>query len=291
MNMEEETIKAYVDAAVAEETSWNTFNSVKPVPIEKARAILRDKIARKRVLRSRAAFRDKSRGIGPLKAKCRIVAVGCTDPDLWILQRESATPTRQSEFLVYAIFIAGKNGKLLGCALARWTLWAGDVKTAFLQGEPEERAQPLYLLPPSDGICQRAGIFKSSMLYEVTGNVYGLANAPRTWQLHVIKLLTKAGYVQSSMDKMLFFYHQKFENEAQPVLCALAIVYVDDFLLCHDTRYDRQHLLGLFKWGSQNELSLENSLDFKGKKISLEYDAKSSKYISSSSTRRSSSQT
>ena len=278
LNMDAKTIQAYVDAAKAEEASWNTFSSVRPLPREEAQAILRDKIAKKRVLRSRAAFRDKARGVGELKAKCRIVAVGCTDPDLWILQRESATPTRQSEFLVFAIYIAGKNGVLLGDKSARWVLWAGDVKTAFLQGVPERRDKPLYLLPPSDGICQRAGIFQGALLLEVVGNIYGLANAPRTWQLHVIKLLTQAGYVQSSLDKMLFFYHEKLSGCEQSVLCAIAIVYVDDFLLCHDTRYDRDHLLKLFKWGSQNELTPDNSLDFKGKKISLIYDNSSNEY-------------
>ena len=272
LNMDEKTVQAYIDAAKAEEASWNTFGSVRPLPREEAQAILRDKIAKKR------AFRDKARGVGELKAKCRIVAVGCTDPDLWILQRESATPTRQSEFLVFAIYIAGKNGMLLGDTGARWVLWAGDVKTAFLQGMPERRDKPLYLLPPSDGICQRAGIFQGALLLEVVGNIYGLANAPRTWQLHVIKLL--------DMSKVLWTrcfstnYHEKLTGCEQSVLCAIAIVYVDDFLLCHDTRYDRDHLLKLFKfkWGSQNELTPDNSLDFKGKKISLIYGNSSNEY-------------
>jgi hypothetical protein len=278
LNMDDKTIQAYVDAAKAEEVSWMQFNSVRPVPREEARRILNDKVMRKRILRSRAAFRDKSRGVGPLKPKCRIVAVGCTDPDLWTLQRESATPTRQSEFLVFAIFIAGRNGKMMGNPIACWTLWAGDVKTAFLQGEPEQRSMPLFLLPPTDGICKQAKIFENATLLEVVGNIYGLASAPRTWQLHVVKILKRIGYQQSSLDKMLFYYYQKFDGESQPTLCAVVVVYVDDFLMAHDTRYDRSHLLSQFKWGSQNELSLESHLDFKGKKISLKYDSSSNEY-------------
>ena len=278
MRMDEATIQQYVDAAKAEERSWLDFSSVRPISKKEAAKILGDKELRKRVLRSRAAFRDKSRGVGPLRPKCRIVAVGCSDPDLWTLQRESATPTRQSEFLVFAIYIAGRNGKMMGNPNAVWCLWAGDVKTAFLQGTPEQRSMPIFLLPPADGICKRADIFRGADLLEVVGNIYGLASAPRTWQMHVVKVLKQIGYQQSSLDKMLFYYYQKFEGESEPVLCAVIIVYVDDFLLTHDSRYDRNHLLKMFKWGSQNELTLENSLDFKGKRISLKHDRNNNEY-------------
>ena len=36
--------------------------------------------------------------------------------------------------------------------------------------------------------------------------------------------------------------------------------------------------LKMFKWGSQNELTLENSLDFKGKRISLKHDRNNNEY-------------
>lgn len=279
MKMDEATIDAYVEAAKKEEKSWMTFGSVEPVPREQAMAILRDPVAKKRVLRSRAAYRDKARGVPPLRLrpKCRIVAVGCGDPDLHFIQRESATPTRQAEHIIYTIFIAAKNGKLLGMKNVVWCLWSGDVSTAFLQGEPEQRDQPLYLLPPQDGITRKAGIFDSP-LFLIRGNIYGLASAPRTWQMHVVKLLTRAGYKQSSLDKMLFYLHMKLEGDDQPVLCAVAVVYVDDFLVAHDTRYDRAHLLDLFKWGSQNELTVDSPLEFKGKQISLNYDKETGDY-------------
>ena len=167
---------------------------------------------------------------------------------------------------------------MMGNPNAVWCLWAGDVKTAFLQGTPEQRSMPIFLLPPADGICKRADIFRGADLLEVVGNIYGLASAPRTWQMHVVKVLKQIGYQQSSLDKMLLYYYQKFEGESEPVLCAVIIVYVDDFLLTHDSRYDRNHLLKMFKWGSQNELTLENSLDFKGKRISLKHDRNNNEY-------------
>jgi hypothetical protein len=277
LKMDQSSIQAYVEAAQAEEKSWQQFGSVRPLTNNEARAILNDKKLRRRILRSRAAYRDKSKGAEALRAKCRVVAIGCLDPDLWTLQREAATPTRQSEFVLYAIFLAGKNGILFGGNSGTWLLWGGDVKTAFLQGDPEEREQPLYLLPPQDGITKLAKTFQA-MLYLVKGNIYGLANAPRTWCRHVIATLLRAGYVQGSLDKMLFFLHKKFDGCKHPVLCAVAIVYVDDFLLAHDSRYDRNHLLQLFKWGSQNELTLDNPLEFKGKQITLKQNPATGEY-------------
>ena len=271
LKMDKLSIKAYVEAAQAEEQSWKQFGSVRPLSDAEAQVILNDKKLKRRILRSRAAYRDKSKGAEALKAKCRVVAIGCLDPDLWTLQREAATPTRQSEFILYAIFLAGANGKLLGGNTGLWLLWGGDVKTAFLQGDPEEREQSLYLLPPQDGITKLAKTF-TARLYLVKGNIYGLASAPRTWCRHVIATLLRAGYVQGSLDKMLFFLYKKFDGSKQPVLCAVAIVYVDDFLLAHDSRYDRNHLLQLFKWGSQNELTVDNPLEFKGKQIALKHN-------------------
>ena len=58
-------------------------------------------------------------------------------------------------------------------------MWAGDVSTAFRQGcqDLSERAGKLYLKAPRDPLLVRARVFQSD-LYEITGNVHGLSNAP-----------------------------------------------------------------------------------------------------------------
>lgn len=56
-------------------------------------------------MKSRAAYRDKARGTGQLKAK----TIGCMDPDLKAVTRDSPTRTRLSEMLVLAIATAGAN--------------------------------------------------------------------------------------------------------------------------------------------------------------------------------------
>ena len=49
-------------------------------------------------------------------------------------------------------------------------MWGGDVSTAFPQGVPEERSQPLFMKAPRDGIQRLAGTFPST-LYKITGNL------------------------------------------------------------------------------------------------------------------------
>lgn len=269
-------LEEFVKSAKAEEESWKAWHSVEPICQKEAEEIFKCPIRRRRILRSRAAYRDKSKGLSRVQAKTRVVALGHLDPDLSTLSRESATPMRQSEYLLYSIFIAGKNGKLLDYT-TQWVLWAGDVKTAFLQGTPEERDQPLYLLPPQDGITKLAGTFNHP-LFRVRGNLYGLASAPRTWTLHVVKTVKSAGFQQHSCDKMFFYLITRLPGDEHESLAAVLIAYVDDFLLAHSVKYDRQQFLSLFTWGRTEELSLENALEFKGKTITLKYSQNKQQY-------------
>ena len=66
-------------------------------------------IRRKRVLRSRACYRNKSRIPGVLTAKARVVALAHLRRDLHRISRDSPTPTRTSEYLLLCIYTAGAN--------------------------------------------------------------------------------------------------------------------------------------------------------------------------------------
>eukprot|EP00913_Durusdinium_trenchii_P000863 g802.t1 len=57
------------------------------------------------------------------------------------------------------------------------------------------------------------------------------------------------------------------------------MVYVDDFLLAHDDRYDRERVLSLFTWGSKTELKTEESICLKGKQIHLKFDRQKNVYF------------
>ena len=261
LTMPKEKIQAFIDSAIKEENGWKTCGSVEPVGEAEAKAIMTDPRRRRRVLKSRACYRNKSRDPSKLIAKTRVVALGHLDPDLYKINRDAPTPSRTSEYLLLSIYAAGVNGVLQN-EPDPWELWSGDVSTAFLQGLCEDRDEPLYLMPPTDELTRRARTFRHP-LYRIKGNVYGLANAPRTWYKEVVRRCQKVGYVQHSQDHLMFYKHRNGK------LVSLCIVYVDDFLLACSTKYDKEELLSQFTWGSRNNLTVSTPFVFKGKELSL----------------------
>ena len=150
----------------------------------KQRRFFQDPRLRKRMLKSRAAYKDKSRGIGGLNAimaKCRVVLIGCNDPDLRQLSRDSPTPRRLAEYIVLSTAAAGAN-RLFNNDGRKLFLWLSDAAQAFLQGRQDstERSGPIYMAPQNDPLIVEAGACPAR-LYEVTGSCYVLANAPRVW--------------------------------------------------------------------------------------------------------------
>ena len=178
-------VDRFLQSIEKEFNSWMTWQSVEPLSDEESHRIMKDPVLSRRILKSRGCYRDKACGIGELRPKCRIVALGHLDPDLKSLSRNAATPGRISEQLVYLFITAGYNRELFDTAYA-WTAWSGDAATAFLQGVQEERPMPLFLSPPKDGLIALTDTW-TSKLYRIRGNVYGLANAPLTWSREVKK--------------------------------------------------------------------------------------------------------
>ena len=166
MKQPRQAIEKYMDAVRAEEENWMRWGGVRPLHPSEAKRVLQDRSLTRRILRSRAAYRDKNRGLGEIKAKCRVVLIGCQDPDIFSITRDSPTPSRLSEALVLLVATAGANGEFNN-EKARWFLWVSDAKSAFLQGErnTEERAGPLYMYPPRDDLMIETGAF-SAELYE-----------------------------------------------------------------------------------------------------------------------------
>ncbi|CAE7214367.1 GIP, partial [Symbiodinium sp. KB8] len=274
LELDQPDIQAYVKAVEKEAKSWEEWGSVKALSHQEAHRILRDRLLSKRVLRTRSCFRDKSKGLGELRAKCRVVALGHKDPDIYKLNRECVTPNRVSEHVLFIILVSGSNGEF-GESKKRWSGWSGDASTAFLQGDisSSEREMPLYLLPPSDGVTELTSCWKAP-LYLVCTNVYGLSNAPRLWSLTVIKRLCDLGYRQHSFDKMVFV---KFDAADQ--LVSIIIVYVDDFLGAYRSDYNVDEVHQAFKWGSLETFRPGQAVTFKGKQITLRQRANGRCYL------------
>ena len=253
-------VPEYLKAIDKEANSWLEWKSVEPLSHEQARKVLHDKILCKRILRT--SYRDKARGQGPLRAKCRIVCLGHRDPDLFTLNRQAPTPNRSSEHVLYYIIVAGANGEVEGSDL-KWHAWTGDASTAFLQGQHTERSLPLYLKPPADGLINQTPHWKAP-LYKVCSNIYGLADAPRVWALEVISRLLRLGYTQHSFDRMIFL-----KRCPQGNIISVILVYVDDFLGTHRSDYDFSEVKESFTWGSLEFLEVNKPITFKGKEVEL----------------------
>ena len=67
------------------------------------------------------------------RAKARLVVVGFTDPDLLDVPRDSPTLATRTRFMMFVI-----------TAAQCWSLYKGDVKTAFLQGDTNELARNVF---------------------------------------------------------------------------------------------------------------------------------------------------
>ena len=265
----------YVEAATKEYNGWMDWHGIKPLTNEEAQAVRNDPFLRRRVLKSRAAYRDKARGQGPLRAKARIVLIGCGDPDLRQLTRDSPTPTRLSEYILLSAAASGMN-RMFNQDSCEWSVWISDAAQAFLQGrqDPTERKGPIYMEPPRDPILVEAGAYPAP-LYEVEGNCYGLANAPRVWYNNVVAGMKKINFFQRSLDRC-FFMHI---NEKKKVLDAMCIVHVDDFLTVYSEIFPLEAMEKLFKWGSITKIDLETSGEYRGKEISCVLDSKGKKTI------------
>lgn len=252
----------FLEAINKEAESWSTWQSVQPLSDQEAEKIFRDPVLGKRVLRSRACYRDKSLGVGEIRPKCRVVALGHLDPDLGSIHRNSATPGRLAEHYVYGMIVAGHNCELFGSKMP-WQAWLGDAATAFLQGRQSDRVLPLYLLPPKDGLIAQTNTWQHK-LYRIRGNIYGLANAPYTWYKEVLRRLQDLQYQQHSFDKQ--FFYKTVGDE----VVSIVLVYVDDFIGVHRQDYCVDELHSKFKRGSLSSLKLNEPATFKGKELTLQ---------------------
>ena len=262
---------SYVDKFLAaidkEAVAWQQWQSVEPLSDKQSQEVLNDPVLSKRILPSRACYRDKACGIGDVVAKCRIVALGHLDPDLPQLSRNASTPGRIAEHVMFLMIVSGSNKCLFGTH-QRWIAWIGDAKTAFLQGvqDAKERHGPLFMRPPRDGLISRTNHWTAS-LYRIRGNVYGLANAPITWQREVCRRLLQLKFTQHMFDKQLYVKYSD-SGEVQ----AAVLVYVDDFLGVYRQDFPIQQVYDLFQWGSRQELEVGKPATFKGKELTLRED-------------------
>ena len=217
--MSESEIPQFVQAVLEEWSEWKKWSSCRPVYVDV------NQIDPSLILKSRVCFRWKPRGDGTFKPKARIVIAGYRDPHLPLLSRDSPVLSR-----------AGLQCILQWATSLKVPLWTGDCKSAFLQGTAAtERPTSIFMRPPSDPVSQRAVDEWShrELLYKLSAPVYGQANAPRRWYLHVHQVLSKLGWETHTLDPCLWLKKEIIAGKKAVV--AVLGVHVDDMILaCHD---------------------------------------------------------
>eukprot|EP00971_Amphidinium_carterae_P034318 675646-Amphidinium_carterae.1 len=87
---------------------------------------------------------------------------------------------------------------------------------------------------PKDPITSSSGCFGGGKeIYEIHGNVYGLANAPATFSASVVRRLHSIGFVTHPLDSMLFVKYGSLgtDTDTQQRVVALAGLHVDDLIM------------------------------------------------------------
>ena len=112
--------------------------------------------------------------------KSRWCVVGWRDPLIHQIERSAPTPAGNAV-----------NTVLQLAASRRWTTFVRDVKTAFLQSRPTDRATPLACTQPKDEPLPE---LHPEQLILLLTEVYGLVSGPAWWRSTFLQRTGKHGY-------------------------------------------------------------------------------------------------
>ena len=205
--------EGYAEALVKEWGTWCKYEATRPLDLA-ASAFVEENVDKKRTLDTRVCYRNKNAAYPwlPVKHKARIVCRGDRDPDITVLRRDAPTMTRLSLMVLLQVAASKSN----------WFLFNADITGAFLQGDQKlaSRKEALYLRQPREGL---PGLVRGQLLLVVRG-IFGLANSPRLFWRHLRDSLIRLGFIQSTLDRAVFFYYK-----AEKLILALG-AHVDDLI-------------------------------------------------------------
>ena len=125
----------------------------------------------------------------------------------------------------------------------------------------------IYMKPPADPVSRQAvpEWRDPDLVYQLTAPVYGQANAPRRWYLHVLRILTELQWERHSLDPCCFL--QRRDGAVVSILG----VHVDDIICACLPGWDEllERVRKSFKWGSECE---KDDFIFVGRRIARQAD-------------------
>ena len=176
-------------------------------------------------------FKIKRNADGSIsKYKARLVAKGYVQKH-GIDFDEVFAPVARVETIRLIIALAASNG---------WEVHHLDVKTAFLHGELKE---DVFVVQPEGFIIEG----QEHKVYKLKKALYGLRQAPRTWNIKLNQILRRLKFVRCSKEPSLY---RREENGELLVV----VVYVDDLLVTGSSL----ELILNFKRGMANQFEMSD---------------------------------
>ena len=200
-------------------------------------------------------FKEDPPGSTP-RAKARLVLRGFQDPDMGSIETSSPTAARQAKFVLLAL-----------APVMSWTLYAGDVKTAFLSGSTFSRRILVRLPADCRPLLGETGDGPTFM--RMLKSAYGLADAPLLWHREATRRLLSVHWVASPLDRCRFCYYS-----VAGTLIGCLVLHVDDLLVAGNRAHKEfqeaiRVLKRTFLFGKWEELTKDHALIYCGGKIQM----------------------
>ena len=194
--------KKLCEAAMAKEwAKWEQFGSTRKITWDEWEEAVRQKV---NVVGTRWVLTRKPTG----EIKARLVIQGCQEKSCDI---RSDSPTGSLGAFWSILAWAAQPG---------WGLRGYDAASAYLQSEGIDR----MLLIRMPGQQPPPGTIPYQVL-RALGSIYGTKDAGRAWYLHLRKILISRGWVESKLERCLFY----LRDPRGETVCVL-FVHVDDIL-------------------------------------------------------------
>ena len=209
-------------------------------------------------------WKPSESGQDPPRAKARLVLRGFQDPDVFDIEKTSPTASKQGKFLILALT------PVLG-----WTLFCGDVRTAFLSGAQFDRKIIVRLPADCGPLLGTSGPGPTCM--RLLKSAYGLADAPLLWWREADRRLGENCWKRHVLDRCLYCFYSSHEYETVPsgTLLGALVLHVDDLLISGS--YDHpefkaavKDLKAAFDFGKWSTLTEKTPLVYCGGKLELQ---------------------
>eukprot|EP00971_Amphidinium_carterae_P046008 905357-Amphidinium_carterae.2 len=150
-----------------------------------------------------------------IEAKSRWIVQGFHDPDIDLVSRSVPTPATGD--VPMALQLMSSFGI---------QAWTADCKSAFMQSDPGQRPQPLFALPPSDGLPGE----QKDCIIELKTEVYGLVSGPGGWRCTLLRRWQKLNWRRHPLAPCVFLFFEDVPTSQKPQLTGVLVVETDDLL-------------------------------------------------------------